>query len=181
MSRTPFRAVPLRLKSRPKRRRKPRLRLSPILIVAPLAAFTAAVLWDGSPPSLAFDLPAPRSSTSDREAARFAQCSGAVRVNCVVDGDTFWYQGRKIRIADINTPETSEPKCSREAELGAKATARLTQLLNAGAFSLESADRDQDRYGRTLRVVTRDGESLGAALEREGLAEHWKGYRGDWC
>lgn len=177
MSRTPFRAV----KSRRTPRFRSRLRLGPILLVAPLAAFAAAVLWDGSPPSLAFDLPAPRPTAVDREAARFAQCSGAVRRNCVVDGDTFWYRGRKIRIADINTPETSEPKCAREAELGAKATARLTQLLNAGSFTLEATDRDQDRYGRTLRVVTRGGESLGAALEREGLAERWQGYRKDWC
>jgi micrococcal nuclease len=190
MSRTPFRAVPLRPVPRPKsrpisRRRKSRFRLSPILIVAPLAAFTAVFLWDGGPPGLAldlpFDLPPSRPAASDREAARFAQCSGPERTNCVVDGDTFWYRGRKIRIADINTPETSEPKCVREAELGAKATARLTQLLNAGSFSLAAADRDRDRYGRTLRVVTRGGESLGAALEREGLAEHWRGTRREWC
>lgn len=178
MSRTPFRAIPLRPK---RRRRKPRFRLSPILIAASLAAFAAAFLWDGGPPGLAFDLPAPRPTASDPEAARFAHCSGSVRVNCVVDGDTFWYHGQKIRIADINTPETSEPKCAREAELGERATVRLTQLLNAGAFSLETGERDRDRYGRTLRVVTRGGESLGAALEREGLAEHWRGYRRDWC
>lgn len=174
MSRTPFRVIS-------SKRRKPRFRLSPILIVAPLAAFAAAFLWDGAPPGLAFDLPAIRPAASDREAARFAQCSGAVRANCVVDGDTFWYRGEKIRIADINTPETSEPKCAREAELGAKATARLTELLNAGAFSLETGNRDRDRYGRALRVVTRGGKSLGAALEREGLAEHWQGTRGEWC
>ena len=98
-----------------------------------------------------------------------------------IDGDAFWYRGTKIRVADINTPETSNPKCAAEAELGARATARFTELLNAGAFSLEPVDRAQDRYGRALFTVTRGGESVGAALVREGLAEEWRGYRRQWC
>ena len=99
----------------------------------------------------------------------------------MVDGDTFWYRGEKIRIADINTPEVSEPSCAREAELGHKATRRLRELLNQGPFALEPIDRDHDQYGRSLRVVTRGGESLGDTLVSEGLAEEWKGYRGEWC
>ena len=117
----------------------------------------------------------------DNEASHFDFCTSASRVTCVVDGDTFWYRGAKIRIADINTPETSRPACPREAELGHVATARLAALLNAGPFTLEAAARDRDRYGRLLRTVTRGGESLGAALVREGLAEEWKGRRGSWC
>jgi hypothetical protein len=46
-------------------------------------------------------------------------------------------------------------------------------LLNQGAFTLEPIDRD--RYDRLLRTVTRDGESLGAMLVDEGLAEEWRG------
>ncbi|MBV1690077.1 thermonuclease family protein [Novosphingobium sp. G106] len=118
---------------------------------------------------------------SDHEAARFTHCSGPVRVSCVVDGDTFWYRGAKIRIADINAPETSEPHCAAEARLGARATRRLAELLSAGAFSLEPADRLRDSYGRRLFTVTRGGESLGGKLEAEGLAEPWRGYRRDWC
>ena len=122
---------------------------------------------------------------ADHEAARFGLCSGPGRVTCVVDGDTFWYRGDKIRIADINAPEVSHPGCAREAALGKAATARLLALLNRGPFSLapDPADpgRDHDRYGRLLRPVTRDGASVGAALVREGLAERWKGYRGNWC
>lgn len=118
----------------------------------------------------------------DAERARFAPCAPGPRVTCVVDGDTFWYRGTKIRIADINAPEVSHPSCPREAALGAKATGRLTQLLNAGPFTLSvEGKRDTDCYGRALRVVVRRGESLGLQLEREGLAERWKGRRGDWC
>jgi len=117
----------------------------------------------------------------DHDFARFANCHGPGRVTCVVDGDTFWYAGTKIRIADINAPEVGHPGCNREAVLGAAATRRLTELLNAGPFSLEVQGREVDRYGRALRVVTRRGASLGAVLEAEGLAEHWQGRRGNWC
>lgn len=117
----------------------------------------------------------------DEEAARFAPCNSDKRITCVVDGDTFWYQGTKIRIADINAPEVSHPGCPQEAQLGARATQRLTQLLNAGHFSLVTQGRPVDRYGRALRVVVRQGQSLGARLEAEGLAEHWQGRRGNWC
>lgn len=153
-----------------------------------------ARIWPNDPAELDAqqpDLSAPDISVSrsspgrgaDTERASFAQCGGgfASRQACVVDGDTFWYRGEKIRIADINTPEVSEPKCAYEAELGARATARLTQLLNAGAFSLEPADRTHDRYGRALFTVTRDGASVGGALVGEGLAEEWRGYRRAWC
>lgn len=136
-----------------------------------LAALGPAGCADARPPAVA-----------DSEAARFAACGQGKRVTCIVDGDTFWYQGTKIRIADINAPEVSRPECRREAELGAAATRRLTDLLNAGPFTLAvEGSRDTDRYGRALRVVTRGGTSLGAMLEREGLAEHWQGRRGDWC
>ena len=99
----------------------------------------------------------------------------------MVDGDTFWYRGTKIRIADINAPEVSHPSCAYEARLAAAATRRLTELLNAGPFSLATDGRETDRYGRALRVVMRRGQSIGSVLEREGLAEHWHGRRGDWC
>lgn len=117
----------------------------------------------------------------DGESANFSYCFGPIRRNCVVDGDTIWYQGRKIRIADINTPELGDAGCDYERQLGAQAKARLTVLLNDGAFSLESIDRDEDRFGRALRIVTRDGQSLGDILVAEGLAEPWQGYRRDWC
>jgi micrococcal nuclease len=54
-------------------------------------------------------------------------------------------------------------------------------LLNQGGFSLQSIDRDQDQYGRDLRIITRDGQSLGDILVAEGLAERWQGYRRNWC
>lgn len=123
------------------------------------------------------------AAVADRESARFAVCGSGHRYTCVVDGDTFWYRGAKVRIADINTPEVSSPGCAREAALGAAATRRLINLLNSGPFTLRLADPDRptDRYGRALRVVTRNGQSIGLKLAEEGLAERWQGRRGNWC
>jgi endonuclease YncB( thermonuclease family) len=113
--------------------------------------------------------------------AAFALCDSGPRTTCVVDGDTFWMNGEKVRIADINAPETSHPACGVEAVRGAAATRRLIALLNQGPVSLETGPRDRDRYGRLLRVVTRNGRSLGEQLVSEGLAERWSGRRGSWC
>lgn len=107
---------------------------------------------------------------------------GMVRKTCVVDGDTFWLDRVKIRIADIDTPEISEPKCDSEYELGMKATYRLRELLNEGPFEVNSiGSRDEDRYGRKLRIVVRHGRSLGDQLVSEGLARTWRGRREPWC
>jgi micrococcal nuclease len=114
-------------------------------------------------------------------AAAFALCAPGPRTTCVVDGDTFWLEGEKVRIADINAPETHGAACPSELERGEAATRRLIALLNAGPFELEATDRNRDRYGRLLRTVTRRGQSLGDRLVAEGLAEPWQGRRSSWC
>ena len=114
-------------------------------------------------------------------AAAFALCADGPRTTCVVDGDTFWLIGEKVRIADINAPETHGAACASELARGETATRRLIALLNAGPFQLEAGARDRDRYGRLLRTVRRNGRSLGEALVAEGLAERWQGRRGSWC
>jgi len=114
-------------------------------------------------------------------AAVFALCADGPRTTCVVDGDTFWLDGQKVRIADINAPETHPAGCPAEQSLGERATRRLVALLNAGPFELAIEGRVSDRYGRALRVVRRGGRSLGGQLVAEGLAEPWKGRRSEWC
>lgn len=149
----------------------------PAFAIITLAACSAlfAAIWFSSGP------PASHSAAIDPHRASFGICFGATRTNCVVDGDTFWFEGRKIRIADINTPEISSPGCAAEKRLGERAKMRLLALLNADSFALQSINRDQDQYGRALRIVTRSGQSLGAQLVDEGLAEEWRGFRRDWC
>ena len=98
----------------------------------------------------------------------------------IIDGDTFRYNGETIRVADIDTPEV-RGRCPYETALAAKATQRMRTLLLAGPFELEPISRDEDRYGRKLRVVTRGGRSLGDQLVAEGLARTWTGRRELWC
>jgi micrococcal nuclease len=118
----------------------------------------------------------------DLKREKFAKCGYITRDNCVIDGDTFLIAGEKIRIADIDAPETGGAQCASEAELGARATARLRELLNQGPFELQSyRSRDADQYGRKLRVVMRDGMSIGEILISEGLARRWGGRRRPWC
>ena len=113
--------------------------------------------------------------------ASFGFCHSGGGTNCVVDGDTLWLGGEKIRVADIDAPETHEPRCAAEQKLGDKATRRLRELLNNGAVSLQPIDRDQDKYGRKLRIVLVDGTSVGERLVDEGLARRYAGGRRPWC
>lgn len=123
----------------------------------------------------------PLKVASSQTQSQFEIC-GSVRETCVVDGDTFWLEGVKIRLADIDTPEIGSPKCAGEYQLGMKAKQRLLSLLNEGPFELQaSGDRDTDRYGRQLRVAVRNGASIGDQLVAEGLAHKWIGSKQPWC
>ena len=123
----------------------------------------------------------PTSAATNPVRANFGLCHTGGGTNCVVDGDTLWLGGQKIRVADIDAPETHDPRCARERALGDQATRRLRQLLNGGAVSLEAIDRDQDKYGRKLRIVLVDGRSVGGTLVDEGLARRYAGGRRPWC
>lgn len=183
--------IPLHKTRRSRHRGRTALRQLLLVAVAGFAGTLAAlhVLSDGAFLTEGKAIAAGRpeawrnSGPSDRdsEVARFAICHTGGGRNCVVDGDTFWFAGEKYRIADIDTPETHPPRCPEEARLGREATVRLQHWLNSGAFRLEAADRDTDRYGRKLRIVTRGGVSVGDALIAEGLARPWEGRRRPWC
>jgi len=159
---------------------------SVIVIAASLALIAAGVTLHFkqgkfTPDVVGAEIAAPVAGPQDRLSARFSICSNGKRQNCVVDGDTFWFGGEKIRVLDINTPEISTPRCDREFALGQQAAERFRELLNAGPFSLANGDEETDRYGRKLRRVIRGGRSLGDILVDEGLAEDWQGYRRNWC
>ena len=113
--------------------------------------------------------------------ARFGFCHTGGGHNCVVDGDTLYLKGVKIRIADIDAPETHDPKCPAEKSLGDRATQRLIRLVNSGEVTLAPIDRDEDGYGRKLRIVKVDGQSVGETLVDDGLARWYAGGRRPWC
>lgn len=147
------------------------------LVAAPVLGIGVAWLWHIGPANM----DGAAQGATEQYDVSFSRCHGPIRVTCVVDGDTLWLEGQKIRIADINTPEVSKPQCSAERALGERATSRLIALLNEGGFSLRSSGRDEDDFGRKLRIITRHGQSIGSTLVAEGLAERWTGSRRNWC
>jgi micrococcal nuclease len=108
-----------------------------------------------------------------------AMCKGFFRVSCVVDGDTIWLEGEKIRIRDLDTPEISKADCPEELRLAADATATLIALLNDNDWTVE---RDgQDRYQRTLARIMINGASVADPMIAAGVAIKWEGKTGKWC
>jgi micrococcal nuclease len=140
------------------------------------------LVWTATEPTI---VPATQmisaNAGTDRHSAQFGLCHSGGGMNCVVDGDTIWFDGRKIRIADIDTPETHPARCAEEERLGNAATIELQRLLNNGPFSLTSIDRDTDTYGRSLRIITRNGNSIGGTLVGAGLARWYGSGRQPWC
>lgn len=109
----------------------------------------------------------------------FRLCGWLNRQNCVIDGDTIRYGGAKIRLADVDAPEVFSPQYASEAALGRRATQRLVELMNAGPFRLVRAGgRDEDAYGRKLRLIERGGRSVADTLVAEGLAAVGRGAAG---
>lgn len=164
-------------------RSAPKLDMGFLLLMLTTPLFGFWIVWKAMSPDIAMPatVAALAATANDTESASFSFCHSGGGFNCVVDGDTIYYGGTKIRVADIDTPETHPPRCPVEAELGAAATRRMQELVNAGPFSLQSVDRDEDRYGRKLRILTRGGQSLGGVLVDEGLARYYAGGRRSWC
>jgi endonuclease YncB( thermonuclease family) len=54
--------------------------------------------------------------------------------------------------------------------------------MNAGSFDVvRVGSRHEDRYGCKVRIIERDGRSLGSVLVAEKLARRWDGARRSWC
>lgn len=94
----------------------------------------------------------------------------------IIDGDTVDIDGERIRILNIDAPETRRSRCEEELILGLRAKQRLAELLRDKPVVIdrcESSGRCTDRYGRTLaRLYTPDGD-VGRILIAEGLAQLW--------
>lgn len=91
----------------------------------------------------------------------------------VVDGDTLELDdGRRIRLAQIDTPEGGEGReCYADA-----ARDTLRSLTDDGSEILLVADPlldDEDRHGRLLRYVYADETNVNVELVRRGAATVW--------
>ncbi len=125
--------------------------------------------------------PPPPSVGPERVAERFTRCGSGSGFACVVDGDSFRLNKRRIRIRGIDAPER-EGACPAETALAERSAAQLAELLNAGPFTMTTVGGDErDQYGRELRVVTRGGRSIGDAMVEAGLAHDYQGHKTSWC
>ena len=122
---------------------------------------------------------------------QFSICKGRVALmpSCVVDGDTLRVDYRSYRIDMIDTPETKQPKCERERELGMEAKALVIDMLNRATVVTVttyvhplSKEETRDKYGRLLAKVEADGVDIAEALIKRGLAKRYiGGTKSSWC
>jgi endonuclease YncB( thermonuclease family) len=166
---------------RPRVRRMPRWQQKLLMLLALMIGMPVAHWIADHAPSGWSSEPALTASGQAAVRASFHQCKWGGGTNCVVDGDTIYLEGQKIRIAGIDAPETHDYGCPEELALGDRATDRLQSLLNGGAVTLSSIDRDEDVYGRKLRDVAVDGNDVGDTLISEGLVRAYGGGRRSWC
>lgn len=99
-----------------------------------------------------------------------------------MDGDTIWYQGTNLRLQSYDTPEPYDGICGGQAEvtLAKRASARLLQLLNSNAFTVDTFGLDNTGE-RTLATIRIDGQDVGNILIEEGLARRWPDGEEFWC
>ena len=99
----------------------------------------------------------------------------------IIDGDTLRLSdGSRMRLVGFNTPEKGDrAECANEAELSARATARLEQLVassQTGVTQVACAcppgteGTKKCNYGRSCGTLTANGRDVGGILIAEGLA-----------
>jgi endonuclease YncB( thermonuclease family) len=123
----------------------------------------------------------PIPSLRAQSGGRFVLCGAGSGTNCVVDGNTFWQDGIRIQLADIDVPDAGTARCPSEKQRGVAAKLRLQAILNDGSFVLSGSSRRDDPNGGKLRIAMRAGRSLGDQMVSEGLARRWTGQATSWC
>ena len=94
----------------------------------------------------------------------------------VVDGDTIYLNGEKIRFTGIDTPELKQT-CIKEGVInpcGVIAKEILIKKINDN--KVECISNGKDQYKRTLAECFVNGESLSSYLVRSGYGFAYRGY-----
>lgn len=101
---------------------------------------------------------------------------------CLVDGDTIWINGEKLRMEGYDTPEPQTQICGGEAEiaLAHRASDRVIELLNSNDWTVEYG-RPDNTGTRTLVTIRIGGRDIGDILIAEKLARSWPDGEEWWC
>jgi endonuclease YncB( thermonuclease family) len=101
----------------------------------------------------------------------------------VIDGDTIDLEGVRYRMVGYDTPEIKTERRAvgpKERALANKATARFTELLDAGRLELNEVrcsctekqiEEKRCNYNRLCAVLHLNGDNIGKTLIAEGLAK----------
>src|SRR5262249_47976213 len=88
-----------------------------------------------------------------------------------------------VRLVGLNAPETSNAACPAEADLGARATRRLRELVKLSNLDFEyvrcscpegTQGTFACNYGRNCGTLKSNGRDVGTILIAEGLAVSFK-------
>lgn len=93
----------------------------------------------------------------------------ALRLERVIDGDTFVASGKKIRLWGINAPEKNAP-------LYDLSTQKFKEILLSG--SLRCKHIDVDKYSREVMYCISGSYDVGSIMVRKGLAKNYVRYSG---
>ena len=110
-------------------------------------------------------------------------CAQPVRV---IDGDTIevcnLHGPERIRIADLDAPESFRPSCAKEKFAGIAAKQAAIQFFVRPSVALEIDRHSTDRYGRTVADVSVNGYDFRQHMIAEGHGVEWKSKRKyNWC
>ena len=110
-------------------------------------------------------------------------CAQPVRV---IDGDTIEVCNlngvERIRIADLDAPESYRPACAKEKLAGIEAKQAAIQFFVRPSVDLDIQRRSTDRYGRSIADVSVNGKDFRQHMITEGHGVQWQfNEKYDWC
>ena len=94
----------------------------------------------------------------------------------VVDGDTIYLDGEKIRFTGIDTPELKQTCIKNETIDQCGLTAKKILIDKISNNSVECISDGKDQYKRTLAECFVNNESLSSYLVRSGYAFAYRRY-----
>jgi endonuclease YncB( thermonuclease family) len=96
----------------------------------------------------------------------------------VNDGDTIKLNGTTYRLWGIDAAEKHQA-CADGWPAGVEASKALLEMMRGRTITCEPLTKD--RYGRTVALCRADGEDLGTAMVRAGMAWSFSRYSSDYA